>query len=100
MFFLDKRENYNVNFMNIKGLIMRKFFNVCLILMIDLLFVACNPSTKAPIQEDGKDPNVPPTTEFVEATEEELALMTKILQESPDKTSSEHLVYFDIKINK
>ena len=30
----------------------------------------------------------------------ECALMTKILQESPDKTSSEHLVYFDIKINK
>lgn len=74
---------------------MRKHVTVCLILMIVLVFVACNPATNSPVEESAKDPNVPPASEFMEnATAEEIALMKSMIANSPSE--DEHLVSDDI----
>lgn len=79
---------------------MRKLITLCLILMIALLFVACDSTTKTPaeptktVEEGVKDPNVPPTSEFKDATEEEISLMKSMMTEGPN--SKEYLVSRDM----
>lgn len=79
---------------------MRKLITLYLILMIALIFVACDSTTKTPVEptktvEEGvKDPNVPPTSEFKDATEEEIALMKSMMAEMPNR--KEYLISSDM----